>query len=566
MADSTFDKLVSGLSFDDRQSLLERINKNSVPTVQLADNENFYQDKGSNLHIKYEGESFFYKIYLWFRSLLQKRTSEELYNDDVIAGIARKISHEHPGLLNHRTKCLDSLYFERLKALKTAADFFKPYVLNIENDPGDFYVFLSSFVAPEISEQINKEADPFSIPFSKEVSTEQKPELLRKLDGILNNLSNHSKSQLYTAVTSVNWLQHFCALPFLHFMAQFTNVSGSEFTCPYRNARTDYDLFASVFNDVRTFQNETLEAVFLFTAKKGITNNAQDKDVERAVKEFLIKANSNLSLIQMYMTCVPNIRLGKVISENYDWQPDNMPGAEAWFVAFRAQWRKIIEIRWKEWLRERKKSLLADSLSNDFSMNEFPTMEFEPWKNIFIPVNFNYELTGGFLSWFVTEHYGACSGPMNEVVTEGIFIKNENRAEYSEALNNFVHAVKEMENLLDLLSPNGEFGMRFEEINSSKIHSLQNQNSIDSMMRTVENNVRKIAVEFKENIKKILDVYHGFFDDDRDGQHETLQNWLTIKGRDNRLWRDKLGEIRELLKKFLFYIEELEPIDAQTSM
>ena len=61
-------------------------------------------------------------------------------------------------------------------------------------------------------------------------------------------------------------------------------------------------------------------------------------------------------------------------------------------------------------------------------------------------------------------------------------------------------------------------------------------------------------------------VFHGFFDDDKDGEHQPLQNLTTIKGRQNREWRDNLIMIRNDLKKVMFYISELEPIDAASTM
>ena len=107
----------------------------------------------------------------------------------------------------------------------------------------------------------------------------------------------------------------------------------------------------------------------------------------------------------------------------------------------------------------------------------------------------------------------------------------------------------------------GAFGLAFEEIATSKIRTLQVQNQIDSMMSSTETDVADIYKKFVQGAKQIDDVYKGFFEDIKDGVHESLQNWTSIKGHQNREWRDKLRNIFIMLKRVIFYLSELEPID-----
>ena len=148
---------------------------------------------------------------------------------------------------------------------------------------------------------------------------------------------------------------------------------------------------------------------------------------------------------------------------------------------------------------------------------------------------------------------------------EGVFIRNENRVEYSEGINLFVQANTQMKELLDRLAPEGEYGAQFEEFATSRIRSFQVQNQIDSMMATTESEVHDVLKKFCKGCRMMDRVFHGMFDESKDGEHESLQNFTTIKGHQNRIWRDHLADIREILKKTLFYLSELEPIDAATA-
>lgn len=559
-----FDKLVAGLNTEDRNIMLSKLNANKTQTVKFVNTEVYEEKEDTRLSLRLKNESVFYKFLLWLRSLFSKEKIEELYSEDLIAKIAKSVDREFPHLIHHQQNVLDSIFYERLKALKDCADFFKPYFALIEDSIGDFYVFLSSFVTPQIADEINSKADPFTLPFSKVPSNEVKKDLVIKMDKVLKDMAPTTKNSLYTAISSTNWLMQFTKLPFLHFLSQFTNISGDAYTCPYSNARNDFIHFAKVFTNVLTVENNVLEAIFLFSQRKNITDNAQEKDIDKAVNEFLSKTNMHFSTIQMFISGVPIVKLGKIINRDVTWSPENMEGAEAWFPSFRNQWHKIIDIRWNDWQRERKKSMLSDDLKNDFMLDGFPVMQYKPWELLWTRVPFSCELTGGFLSWFALEKFPKIITDLNTLMMEGVFVNNENRNEYSEALSEFIACNNQMQDLLHRLSEEGEYGQKFIEFSESKVRSFQTQNQIDSMMSTTESEIRDVLKRFCKTCRTIELIFHGIFDDEKDGVHETLQNYSTIKGPHNRQYRENLGKIRKILKSATFYIAELEPIDNAT--
>lgn len=558
---TAFDKLVAGLSASDRAAMLENINRTSARSTQFSGNKE-KNDVVEALDLRFKSESALYKLILMIRSLFTKKTAITLYNDDIIAAIARKVNRDYPSLINHKAKVLDSIFYERLKSLRDAADFFKPYFALVNEDPGDFYVFLSSFVAPELSEKINKEADPFILPFTREGKNEVRNELLKKLDEILSEMPHETKSKIYSAVTAASWLEQFAALPFIHFLSQFTAITDTFYTCPYKNAINDYDRFAAVFTNIISVPNEVTEALFLFSQRKDFTKNTQEKDIENALCDFMGKANTHFGTIQMFIAGIPFMKLGRIVNNNSDWQAGNIEGAEAWFPAFRSQWRKIFEIRWNDWLREQKKERLSSSLKSDFDLDTFPVMAYRPWKKLWTRVPFSCELTGGFISWFSSEKYDEIYPTLSAVLMDGIFLRSDNRTEYSDALNLFITSNNQMKELMNRLSPVGDYGTMFNEMAQTKVRSFQSQKQIDSIMSTVVNEVREITMNFCNSSRIMEGVFHGFFDDVKDGIHETLSNLNTIKGHHNREFREELVNARSLIKKAVYYISELEPIDA----
>ena len=82
------------------------------------------------------------------------------------------------------------------------------------------------------------------------------------------------------------------------------------------------------------------------------------------------------------------------------------------------------------------------------------------------------------------------------------------------------------------------------------------------LMEQIEGTVKEAIKLFGKGARTMERVFYGFFEEQKDGIHEGLQNMNTIRGRDNRRFIDSLKSTRTLLKRVLFYISELEPIDS----
>ena len=121
----------------------------------------------------------------------------------------------------------------------------------------------------------------------------------------MNNLEQEEKSLLYSAVRSVSWLQQFCSMPLIHFIAQFTAIVSDSYTCPYVNARVDFDALARIMGNASPIRNEVLESLFLFPYRNASQGINIDADTERALNEFLNKSVTYFSIINSFIQAVP---------------------------------------------------------------------------------------------------------------------------------------------------------------------------------------------------------------------------------------------------------------------
>lgn len=561
-----FDKLVSGLNADERKILLEKLSAissaHSVPEFELSSEKKEEKD-GSDLSIavRLKRESIFYYLILCIRAIFTHNKVEKIYNDDLIASLARKISSRTSHVLDYQHKILCQAFYNYLLEIKECADFFRPYVSIVKDYPGEFYVFLSAYIAPEISAEIKKDVDPYSIPFDRELTSETRMAKIRSLETILRAISPDSRAKLYDAAKRVEWLGQFAVFPYMHFIAQFTAVSSSSYTCPFDNAKDDFPGFARVFSTAASVPTETLQAMFLFYHKKNTLMFSSKITAEQELLDFVENSSEKFSKIKEFVSAVPMDKLGKVIFHSYDWQCEKFGGAEDWFQKFHDEWKHIFDEQWDSWLRDRKKSKLVVSLKNQFGIDVFPDLPYKPWADIWDGIQFNGELTGGFLVWFFVAKIPSVMPLLNVLLLEGIFINNENRAELADVLDSLQSISSRLNQFVLATSSKGDYGSAFEELKNTASHTMQAQSSIDSIMVAAESQIHELNKMFCNDCRSLGRILSGILDEDKRSGYSGLQNFASIKGNENAAYRKKLSDTKILMADALALLAEIEPLD-----
>lgn len=171
-------------------------------------------------------------------------------------------------------------------------------------------------------------------------------------------------------------------------------------------------------------------------------------------------------------------------------------------------------------------------------------------------------MTGGFLYWFANLKYDEVMGILNVLVLEGVFLNNDNRAEFSEALNRFADINHQVQLFGESLGEKGSVGSVFAKLIAEHVRTLKGQNMVNSMILNAETSVRNWESAFCDCCRTIERVLSGILDDEKsDKKYESIQNLMTIKGRENRAYRDSLQAERELLLECRKILAEIEPLD-----
>lgn len=570
---NSFESLVQGISSEERRELLQKLKKyvgEAPRPMPIAKDE--VRDT-LTLANKLSGEPLLYRILLWIRAIFTQQTKEEIYNYDLVNRLSRSISSQHPGIMDGERRLLCTVFLEKLKGLKECADFFTPYMGRIAENRGEFYVFMSTLITPEIAEAINEDADPYSVPFDRTLSADTKSSLVHKLNDVLDDISDVSKQQMRASVACIEWLRAFSQIRFEHFISLFTR-SGTISTCMFNYAKNDYAQFAKVLSQATTVSDKVLDALFLFSLQNSEgESTSQDAVGEKELQEFALKATTKLSSVQMFVNTVPVVSIGKVIWRNYEWNPEVFGGGEDWQNLFRARWREVFDKRWSAYLNDRKRKEIEGMIKETYGINQFPSLSNRPWESV-NGLQFRCEMTAAFIVWFAQNEWPIISPALETLMMEGVFVIGANQNEFSVSLNETFELMAKIKEFALSLETKGAVSIALNKLVAERTNTINWQAKLASLMVQSENNIKDLCSDLCKQCRTMERIFCGIFNDgvgvSPEGnalsiaqveRYDTIRNLGTIKGIDNSRWRQTLERARKSLDGARRVLSEIEPLE-----
>jgi hypothetical protein len=162
--DKTLNRLVSDLSLEERQNLLEKLkgqsNLSSEPLYTAA------QEEGPkvNFEEQYARLPWYYHLFYFILSFFKSKPPAKLFEDGQVGKLGREIDENAPGLYDYQRGYLLSEFYQLFMDLKEGARFFFTALdASVNRDKGGFYAFLGSLEMGEVHRRLQTETDPEGI-------------------------------------------------------------------------------------------------------------------------------------------------------------------------------------------------------------------------------------------------------------------------------------------------------------------------------------------------------------------------------------------------------------------
>lgn len=556
----SFERLATGLSDSERKSILEQLEKS---TQKHEDTEMSPVDVGDDFDYvpfpeQIKHESFFVRLYVWIKSIVSNKGKESVFNEYKLSQLSKKIMKNYPGLIDSKRGLLLAVFYNKLNELNSAAQFFRPYVSEIDEDEGLFYVLLGSVIMPEIDSQLKNDTNPYSNPVTSSARLELRVELLHKMDAIFDSISQLDKAKMYEAAKSAEWLRVFVKLPFTRFLSAFNQNQDDLYDCPYSTLSNEITIFSRSLCNKFVITDELLETVYLFSKRNKTVKSQSD---EEETSQFLDKAHAAMTLVHMFMTSVPLKSLGCLISDDIYWKPQPFSGGEDWFVRYKNTCKKIFDKKWESWAKDCQIESLKVSLKSNFGIDEFPQLPDRPWADLWGGQYFRYELTAGFLYWFMVKKFPDYELSLKSVMVEGDFVNKENQTAFTDAFNVLIQLSVSFQNLQMKCSPSGETGMMLKKLGEDHLRTLNAQTKAEQLIRSVESDFETLLHRFGDASRSMEQLLVGILGFSKDSRFDSISNLNTLQGKDNKSFQDDLKKAHTALDTALNLIKELEVLD-----
>ncbi len=559
MADK-FDHLVAGLSIDDRVAILQQMKNQIKPEIESLEKDERREASAIPKGDALKNEPLLTRVILFFKSLFSNRPVEIVYQERKIAIMAKRIDNKYPGIFNVQKMSLEQGFYDALLELKGTAASFKEGLVKADESPGSFLVLLGSLIMSDIEKNIEKVADPYTIPFSQELTNDLRSSLIRKMEAVLAEVSSADKSELYTCVQSHIWLKTFAELPFDSFAAKFSVTTTGQLSCSLATALNDLEKFANVLCNSKNVEPEVLEALYLFQMQSKIDSGEQ-VNVQEGVAEHMTKSLVALKGITRFVNNIPLRSITMVAKNSLSWLPMYKDSGEDWFVQYKTQWKRLFDKKWKHWLHERKVSLTKDQVSMFCKTNGFPLFPNRPWKDLQPNITFSKEYTLGFLYAFFAGIYGKYTEVLKILMVDGDFVLRDNKTEFTDTYTETTHLIQSIRELSNNLSPKGSYGSNFMSLTPDVLRTVQGQLQMQTLMTTIESEVNLLLLTFGNICRSYNAIFSGILVANYNPNYDTISNIASLIGPDGLPIRKHLVESSEAIANAFSLIQEIESIE-----
>lgn len=560
----TFDELVKSLADTERREMLNRLA--DVTEVETAisnavpESENFFDIKANAKEKKVQLSDESLLVRLWFKILafFSSSTPDEKYHDYLVMDLGKRIERKFGTYISIQRRMYTDAMYQDLSFLNTARNFFIPLMAEYEKQRGDFYILLSSLIAPESYKNISAALDPFTESYEEEdIPKDIRSSFLKKMEKAFTEFSADEKNKMYQAAQAAQWLSSFCSLQLDRLVLQFSDMTGKGQMCLLDAVVDDLKKLASVLSSALKIPMLLVEALYIFSEQDKIQDSSFSLDQECA--KFVKVAVNYLLGITSFKSRIPVADFVRFSCGDILWEPDIERQGEDWFNLFKSAWKKRFEKRLGEWIKLHDKFILKKKALVFLGCTEAPSLEFTPWDAVWFPMKFRREPVFLFLKAFFSSVYPRqISKNLKIILVEGDFYKRENLVEFTDAFNVLEHQKQDISDFEHRLSPKGDLGEGFALALTEKIGTHNGKSRLEHLMANVESETEVFYTRVLSAFQSMDAILGGILDVSRGGPYETLINMAAIQGKQNETFRKDLSAVRFKIQEGIEILSSLE--------
>ncbi|MCX7655870.1 MAG: DUF5312 domain-containing protein [Treponemataceae bacterium] len=565
MAESeTFRKLAAELSLEERRELLARLTSYAVLSKEVLFHEEDVPPTVDSSQ-QYRQAPWYYKLFLFFLSLISGKKPAELFEDRLIAKLGASVEARAPGIFDYRQSLLLPGFREELESLKEGARFFYEALdVGLNRDKGAFFAFLASLEMDFVHRRLTVETDPETIfQANSSYSTgDVRQSAQRTMEEIFQTIQEDERRRMYRDARSLHCLKELSSFLYDRFLSAFT-YDGA-YKSPVAPAYVVLDQMKALNDILYSLQEPPtmplLETLFVFQFQE--RSKEESSDLSTEIRTLLNRAEEALGRIRQFNKRIPLTAIIRCVSRDLGYLPRVITGGEDWFVVYRDYWKHQLEEKFGLFVQNRRRADLMENFKEFFKgMLVKPLLYVSSDTNPEgIPLKNTFALS--FLQAFSQYIFlPTLNRVLKPILIDGEFYKKENRAEFTEAYNELLKLGDTIASFEQKLSPSGDVGKRY-DLAKSEIASLPfKRKKIQSIVQEASDEVVSIVGRASKAFRSMVAVLGGILHGEAQGKYDSLANLNTLGGRSGS-YLNQLKDAYYRFEKALQILTEIQEIEA----
>ena len=562
-AGNTFDRLVSDLSLEERQNLLNKLkgqsNLSAEPLYEIDETE----DSKEIAEITYTQLPWYYRLYYFILSIFKGIAPAKIYEDKKYLQAGREIDAIAPGLYDCQRNFLLADFCKLLTSLKDSARFFHSSLeKSVNYDKGNFYAFLGSLEMADVHSLLLNGTDPDKIAAEIPEATGQdvKQRIYKNMEDAFAAINEEQRNAMYFNARSLHCLKELSSFVFDRVIMAFGAVGPSQ-TCP---ANVIKDLLGNLNNILYSLNIPPTMALFqsLFIFSLQDKYGDTEFNIGQEMRLLLNKAENALENIRNFNKQVPLTRILRCIHRNLRISPQQISGGEDWFSVYRDYWKRQIDGKYSEYMQIRKHNELSNSFRYFLKGTNFKSIEnvVSETRPDGIPVPEAFTLSF-LLSFHSAVFMAEINNNLRPILIDGEFFKKENRTEFTEAYNDLMKIEDDIRHFEMQISSTGDFGKRYSAAKQELLSLPIKRRKIQIVIDDASQMASAIINRTRAALKMLVNVLNGIIKKDSSGRFEGLANMAQLTNKNHTL----VNGINDAIQTFQQALQLLDDIAAINS-
>lgn len=562
---STFENLVASLSEEETKRLLHNIS-NSMQNVQPESQEKPITPdeapKAEKVVVSLSKEPFFLRIWLTILSLIKSIPVESLYQKELVNRIGRDLKSHDGKYINVSKQLYTSVFYNLLSNLRKTQIFFSSMLDCYNTEKNNFYMLLSSFIAPVLYEELLQISSSFDTK-AKDTSNARKNTILKEIEKLTTELDTDIKFDMYKVSQAIEWMRTFCDFSLDKVLLKF-NIQPSETTCSIFAIQNEIELLASILASSKNIPIPMLQTLFLLYKKDALPlgKEEQNTTAEQNANKFIDDAHKALSYIGEFKKNVPIKKIVKYVKQDITWIPIEFSAGEDWFLYFKHAWKDLFLQEWGTWVSNIQKETVKSRMLEIVEAEKLQEIDYKPWRRLLGNAPLKNETTLEFFKTFFQTIYPNKFMPLLKIIlAEGAFYRTDNLSEYTSAFNSLNQVAKEITSFENELSPESIIGASFASIIETGVLTIKTKTQMETLIRNIESDIKRICTRILDSLKSMNVILTGIVSGNKTGIYATLTNWSSIQGNSNKKFQDEIAKIKETIVSIIDLINTLANIE-----